>query len=276
MLGRRLASDLASVGTPVRPLSLRTGSIAPGLLEGVDAVIHLAGEPVAGRWTPTKRAAILASRRDGTRVLVDAMAAASARPRVLVSASAVGYYGERGDEVLTERSARGAGFLSDVCQAWEEQAARAAALGVRVVRIRLGVILARDAIAFRRLLLPARLGLGGPLGSGRQWWSWIHVDDAATLVRTAIADQRYEGAVNATAPGPARQIDIARALGRVVHRPTLLPAPAFALRGLLGGFSVELLGSRRVIPAQAESLGFRFAHPEIEGALADLVAPAPR
>jgi uncharacterized protein (TIGR01777 family) len=153
---------------------------------------------------------------------------------------------------------------------------RAEALGVRVVRLRFGVILAREAAAFRRLLLPARLGLGGPMGSGNQWWSWIHIDDAAALVQAAIADERYSGAVNATAPGAARQGEIAKALGRVVHRPALLPTPAFALRAALGGFSVELLGSRRVIPAYASGLSFRFAHPEIEGALANLVAPAAR
>jgi uncharacterized protein (TIGR01777 family) len=272
LVGSHLRLALTARGAEIRALSLRAGTIAPGVIDGADAVIHLAGESVAGRWSDAKRAAILQSRQDGTRRVVDAIEAAAVRPRVLIAASAIGYYGDRADEVLTEESARGTGFLADVCEAWEAQAVRAESLGVRVVRLRFGVVEARDAMAFTRLVLPAKLGLGGPLGSGRQWWSWIHIDDLVALVTTALDDDRYAGAFNATSPGPARQRDIAKALGRVLHRPAVLPAPAFALRAILGGFSEELLGSRRVIPARAQGLGFTFRFAEIEAALADLTA----
>jgi uncharacterized protein (TIGR01777 family) len=191
---------------------------------------------------------------------------------VLLCASAVGYYGDRGDAELTERDAPGDGFLSTVCQTWEAEAQRATELGVRVVSLRFGIILARDAEAFRRLARPARLGFGGPMGSGRQWWPWVHVDDVAGIAQAALADDRYHGPVNVTAPNAARQRDVAKALGRVVHRPAVVPAPAFALKLLLGGFAEELLGSRHVLPARVTELGYDFRQPELEPALRDLVA----
>jgi uncharacterized protein len=268
-VGGHLRAALAGDGHEIRPLSVRSG-VAPDAVDGTDAVIHLAGESVSGRWTAAKRERILASRRDGTRAVVDAIGAATERPSVLVCASAVGYYGDRGDEVLAEDSGPGDGFLSTVCQVWEAEAARVADHGVRAVSVRFGIILARDAEAFRRLLTPAKLGLGGPMGGGRQWWPWVHIDDIVGIVRAALEDERFTGAVNATAPGAERQREVAKALGRAVHRPASLPAPAFALKLLLGGFAEELLGSRRVQPARATELGYAFRHPELDGALADL------
>jgi uncharacterized protein (TIGR01777 family) len=270
-VGSHLRAVLEAAGQEVRPLSVRAG-IAPADVAGTGGVVHLAGEPVTGRWTAAKRERILASRRDGTRAVVDAIAGATARPPVLVCASAVGYYGDRDDAKLSEADAPGEGFLSTVCQAWEAEAQRATELGVRVVSLRFGIILARDAEAFRKLLRPAKLGAGGPMGSGRQWWPWVHIDDVAGIAQAALADERYQGPVNVTAPNAARQRDVAKALGRAVHRPAVLPAPAFALKLLLGGFAEELLGSRHVLPARAGELGYAFRYPELEPALRALVA----
>ena len=268
-VGKHLHTALAAAGHDIRPLSVRNG-ITPADVSGADAVIHLAGETVTGRWTAAKRARILDSRRDGTRAVVDAIAGADVRPGVLLSASAVGFYGDRGDTVLTEDAPAGDGFLSEVCRAWEAEAARAGEHGVRSASLRFGVIFARDAEAFRRLAQPARLGLGGPMGSGRQWWPWVHIDDIVGVTLAALADDRYTGPVNVTAPTPERQRDLARTLGRVLHRPAILPAPAFALKLVLGGFAAELLGSRRAVPARALTLGYQFVHPLLEPALEDL------
>jgi uncharacterized protein (TIGR01777 family) len=270
-VGTHLRTALEAAGHEVRPLSVRSG-VAPTDVSGAAAVIHLAGEPVSGRWTAAKRARIIDSRRDGTRAVVDAIAGAEDAPNVLVSASAVGFYGDRGDTVVTEEQPSGNEFLSEVCRVWEGEAGRATEHGVRVASLRFGVILARDAEAFRRLAQPARLGLGGPIGSGRQWWSWVHIDDVVGVTLAALADERYRGPVNVTAPEPERQRDVARTLGRVLHRPAFVPAPAFALKLLLGGFAAELLGSRRVLPAKAQSLGYDFVQPVLEPALEDLTA----
>jgi uncharacterized protein (TIGR01777 family) len=270
LLGRNLRAALEDRGDTVRPVSVR-GDVPAAAIEGVDAVVHLAGESVAGRWSDAKRAAIMESRRDGTRRLVEAIGGLTRRPGVLVSASACGYYGDRGDEVLTEASAAGSGFLPDVCMAWEEAARGVEDLGVRAAQLRFGVVMAPDAEAFTRLVRPARLGALGPMGSGRQWWAWIHVDDVVGLILSAVADSQYAGAVNATAPEPMQQREVARTFGRILHRPSFLPAPAFALRLLLGGFAGELLGSQRVVPERARALGYRFQYPELEGALRALL-----
>jgi uncharacterized protein (TIGR01777 family) len=172
--------------------------------------------------------------------------------------------------VLAEDAPSGDGFLSEVCRVWEAEAARAGEHGTRSASLRFGLIFARDAEAFRKLALPTRLGLGGPMGSGRQWWPWVHIDDVVGITLAALDDDRYTGQVNVTAPTPARQRDLARTLGRVLHRPAFLPAPAFALQIALGGFAAELLGSRRAIPAKAQSLGYEFRHPLLEPALEDL------
>lgn len=237
--------------------------------EGVDAVVHLAGESVAGRWSAKKRDEIRRSRIEGTRLLIEALDRLSARPRVLVSASAIGYYGDRGDEELVEEASAGDDFLAAVCRDWEREAQRAAELGMRVATLRTGIVLGPGGAA-RPLLLLTRLGLGGPLGSGRQWWSWIHLDDLVRLIEYAI-EKELHGPVNATAPEPVRQREFARRLGRVLRRPAAVPTPAFALKVVLGGFSSELLGSRRVIPAKALESGFTFQYAGLDAALARLV-----
>lgn len=239
-------------------------------LADVDAVVHLAGESVAGRWTAAKRAAIHRSRVDGTRELVEAMAAAAVKPSVLVSMSAIGYYGNQGERELTEEDGPGDDFLATVCKDWEREALRAAELGVRVVRIRCGIVLGAEGGALRSLLLPARLGLGGPLGSGKQWWSWVHRDDIVRLIEHALTTE-LEGAVNGTAPHPVRQREFARILGRLLRRPAILPAPAWALRLILGGFACEVLDSKRVLPQRTLASGFSFRFETLEPALADIL-----
>ena len=237
---------------------------------GMHAVIHLAGESVAGRWTRAKRAEIHRSRAEGTRRLVQAIASSRERPAVLISMSAIGYYGSRGEETLTESSGPGDDFLASVCRAWEEEAMHAAELGVRVVRLRCGIALGEDGGALRSLLLPARLGLAGPLGSGRQWWSWIHVDDVVRLMEHVL-EHDLSGPVNATAPQPVRQREFARALGRVLRRPAVLPVPAPVLKLVLGGFACEVLDSKRVLPQRALASGFRFQFETLDAALDAIV-----
>jgi uncharacterized protein (TIGR01777 family) len=238
-------------------------------LEGVDAVVHLAGEGLVGRWTERKKRAIRESRVDGTRNLVTAMASVDPRPRTLISMSATGYYGDEGDEPLTEDSPPGRGFLADMVGAWEGEAARAEGLGVRVALLRTGIVLGRGG-ALRRLLPAARLGLGGPMGSGRQWWSWVHIRDFAGLVKLAL-ETDLSGPILVASPSPVRQRDLARTLGRLLHRPAWTPAPAWALRLALGEVSSELLWSRRVAPRRAQEGGYGFLFPELEPALRDLL-----
>ncbi len=240
-------------------------------LEGVDSVIHLAGETVTGRWTSRKREAIRTSRVEGTRNLVKALAQSGSRPRSMVAASAIGYYGDRDDVELQEDSASGNDFLSDVCRAWEGESLRAQDLGIRVVHLRIGIVLGSGGGAMQAMLLPARLGLGGPLGSGRQWWSWIHLEDLVAAARFCLEDEDLQGPVNATAPNPSRQKDFARALGRVLSRPAFLPAPDFMLKIVLGGFATELLSSKRVLPGRLQKAGFGFRLPELRAALEAVV-----
>jgi hypothetical protein len=242
----------------------------PGALENVEAIIHLAGESLAGRWNAAKKKAIRESRVLGTRHLVQGLAQQDSRPKTLISASAVGYYGDRGDENLTEESAAGSGFLPEVCRDWEAAAAKAQTLGLRVVRLRTGIVLGSGGGALQAMLLPFRLGLGGPLGPGRQWWSWIHREDLIGLI-SYILRSEIHGAVNTTAPAPLRQRDFAKALGKVLRRPAFLPAPAFAIKALLGEFSSELLSSKRVLPKRAQEIGYRFRFPELEAALNDIL-----
>ena len=239
-------------------------------LDGVDAVVHLAGESVAGRWTPEKKARIRDSRVLGTRNLLAGMRVRDDRPRHLISASAVGFYGDRGDEELTEDARPGDNFLATTCVEWETEVAAAGDLGVDTVSLRTGIVLHPEGGALEQMLLPFRLGIGGPLGSGRQWWSWIHRDDLVRMFLTAL-DQRWTGVFNATAPTPIRQAEFARILGAVLQRPSLLPAPEFALRALLGEFADELLSSKRVLPAAALAQDFQFGFAHVERALLDLI-----
>jgi uncharacterized protein (TIGR01777 family) len=243
------------------------------VLADVQAVVSLAGTSVAsGRWTAKRKESIRRSRVDGTRMLVEAMAAlpGDRRPRILLSASAVGYYGDRGEELLTEESPPGAGFLADVCRAWEAEARAAERLGVRTVLVRTGVVLGRGGGALERLLPVFRLGLGGRVGSGSQWMSWIHLDDLIELWTFALHRGEMRGPLNAVAPQPVTNADFTATLARVLARPALLPAPAIALRIALGEMADVLLQSQRVSPRAAENLGCSFRHRELGAALVDL------
>jgi len=239
----------------------------------VDAVVHLMGENVAGRWTKSKREAIRASRRDGTRHLVEAIGALppDQRPKVLISTSAVGLYGDRGEEVITEDTPAGTDFLAEVCVEWEREARVAESLGVRVVRMRLPILLHPSGGALEQMLPMAKMGLGGPLGSGKQWWCWVSVRDVVRFVVDAVADGTFEGAYNVCSPTPVRQREFAKTLGSVLGRPAFLPAPAFALKTVLGAFSAEVLTSKRQIPARLSERGWEFVDGELAPALQGMV-----
>jgi uncharacterized protein len=242
-------------------------------LEGADAVVNLAGESIAeGRWTASRKRGILDSRILATRSLVAAIGQMKRPPSVLVSSSAQGYYGDRGDEELTEESSPGAGFLADVCREWEREARRAEARA-RVVLLRTGIVLAAGGGALPRMLLPFRLFAGGPLGSGRQFMSWIHLDDWVGIARQAIVDEGARGPRNLGSPQPLRNREFSTLLGHAMHRPSVLPAPAFALRLALGEMAAPLLlASTRMIPAGVLSDGYRFRHEEAGEAIASLLA----
>ena len=263
-----LRGDPAQEGALWDPVA---GRVREGALEAVDAVVHLAGADIAGkRWTERRRRVLWDSRVESARLLVDHIGTLSQRPKVLVSASAVGVYGDRGDEVLTEQSTPGGGFLAELCQAWEREARRAEDFAVRAVQIRTaGTVLALDGGALLRLLPLFRLGVGGRLGSGRQWFTWIALDDEVGAIEHLIGADDVSGPVNLTSPQPVTNAEFTRALGRVLHRPALLPAPAFALRLLLGGVADgALLASQRALPSRLEQSGYRFVAPELEQALA--------
>jgi uncharacterized protein len=248
---------------------------APAALPAVDAVVNLAGESVAGRWSEAKKRRMRDSRIAGTRRLVAAIEAAAARPAVLVSASAVGYYGDRGEEMLTEASSAGSDFLAQLCQDWEAEARRTEALGLRVALLRLGVVLDRNGGALAQMLTPFRLGAGGPLGSGRQWFPWAHRADVVGLFRFALEKPEATGAINAVAPQLVRQGEFAAALGQALRRPAFVPTPAFALRLLFGEFAETLLGGQRVLPERAEALGYSFRFPQLAPALRAILEEAP-
>lgn len=241
--------------------------------DGIDAVLHLAGESVAeGRWTAAQKARIRDSRVCGTRHLVEGIARAERKPRVLVSASAVGYYGDRGEEELTESSPPGHDFLAEVCIDWEREALAAEKHGVRVALLRTGIVLGHGG-ALAKMLTPFKLGAGGPLGNGRQWMPWIHVADMAGLYVHAAGVDSIRGPMNAVAPNPVRNSEFTKALGRALHRPAFMPAPYIGLRILFGEFAKVLFASQRVIPKVALDTGFRFAFPDIAAALTEILAP---
>jgi len=287
LIGRRLMKMLAAEGHSLHVLSRHAGTNLPagvelsvwdpvkgpppdtGLREA-EGVVHLAGEPVAQRWTAEVKRRIRESRVAGTRHLVEALARLPRPPQVLVSASAIGYYGSRGDEILTSSSPPGTDYLAGVCTDWEREAAVAEELGMRVVRVRTGVVLDARGGALPRMLPPFRMGLGGKLGDGRQWMSWIHLDDLAGVFRQALL-QPLSGAVNGVAPYPVINTDFTRALAAALHRPAIFPVPRFALRALFGEMADVLLASQRAIPSTVEASGYRFRFPQLAPALADLL-----
>ncbi len=243
----------------------------PDSVAGADAVIHLAGEPVAQRWTSQGKARIRDSRVEGTRLLVSALSRQPRRPAVFVCASAIGIYGARGDEILTETSASGQGFLAEVVTDWEKAAQAAEPLGIRVVSVRFGVVLGQDG-ALAKMLPAFRLGVGGRIGSGRQWMSWIHIVDAVDLILLALGNSALRGPVNATSPQPVTNLEFTRELAAALHRPAVFPIPEAALKLLFGEMAGMLLGSQRVLPKTAEAAGFRFRYPALRPALEEILA----
>ena len=244
----------------------------PQLVSGFDAVIHLSGESVAGRWTESKKRRIRDSRVISTRNLANAMAIAEKKPRTFVCASAIGYYGNRGDEVLTEESASGRGFLAEVSRGWEEATQPAVQAGIRVVNVRIGVVLSREGGALKQMLLPFRLGLGGRIGDGRQWFSWIHIEDLVAAVLHVMAHSELNGAVNMVSPNPVTHTDFTKSLANAVRRPAIFPVPAFALRLAFGEFAEEgLLASARVVPRKLIENTFMFRYPELASALQEIL-----
>jgi uncharacterized protein len=241
-------------------------------LAGRDAVVHLAGAPVAQRWSARARRAIRESRVLGTRNLVQGLAAADPRPATLLCSSAIGIYGARHEEPLDEDAPLGDDFLAETCIAWEREAMLAAALGARVVLMRTGVVLDAHGGALAKMLPPFKLGVGGPVAGGSQYVSWIHLDDLAGLFRAAIADERWSGPVNATAPEPVSNRELSKALGRALHRPAALPVPGVALRLLYGEMAEIVTTGQRVLPAKALVLGYEFRHPHLQEALQSALA----
>lgn len=243
-----------------------------GEVEGADAVVNLAGAGVAdARWTASRKTLLRTSRLEATSSLVAAIRAASTPPRVFLSGSAIGFYGPHGDETITEQSGPGDDFLARITVEWETSAAPAASASTRLVLLRTGIVLGPEGGALAKMLLPFRLGVGGPLGSGRQWMSWVHRDDWVAMMRWLIGDARVRGAVNLTAPEPVANATFTRALGRAVRRPAFMPVPGVALRVLYGELADTLLTGQRVLPQVAQTLGFRFAWPTLGPALDDLL-----
>ena len=272
LIGAALVPSLRSSGHEVLRLVRReaaetdeirwdpaAGELDTSLLQGVDALVNLSGENLGKRWTDARKRAILDSRVSSTELLARTAAALDPKPSVLVVASAVGIYGDRGDEILTEESAAGAGFLADVVRAWEAAADPAREAGIRVVHLRQGIVISKDGGALKPMLLPFKLGVGGRVGSGKQWWSWIGMDDLVASY-AHVLEGDLAGAVNATAPNPATNEQFTKALGSALHRPTVLPVPAFAARTLFGEMGdAMLLGGQRVLPARLVEAGFDFS-----------------
>ena len=250
-----------------------TGELG-GAAVGADAVVNLAGASIAGgRWTAERKTLLRSSRVDTTHALVNALAKMAARPRVLVSASAIGFYGTRGEEVLNEDSVPGNDFLSELARDWEREAEKAEALGIRVVLPRMGVVLAREGGALPQMARPFRMGVGGKLGSGQQWMSWISLEDVIAVYRLALENGNVRGAINVVAPQPVRNAEFTRELAKALHRPALFPAPAFALRLMLGEMAdALLLSSQRVVPTRLEKLGYKFLHASLGPTLSQLLS----
>lgn len=289
LIGRQLAPLLSTQGYEVFRLVRRepteandipwnpaTGMLHPARLEGLDAVVHLAGENIAGaRWTDAMKERIRSSRVDSTRLLCQTLSELKRKPKTLVCASAIGYYGDRGSEQLAEGSARGEGFLPEVCEAWENACEPARQAGLRVVNLRIGVVLSSRGGALAKMLMPFRCGLGGVIGDGRQYMSWIAIDDVAGAIYHCLTRGELSGPVNATAPNPASNYEFTKTLGGVLRRPTVMPMPAFAVRLAFGQMGEELLlSSTRVAPQQLQQTAYQFRFPTLEGALRHLLGRA--
>ncbi len=296
-LGSALAASCARDGIPVSALvrdTARAAALLPSAklhawdatrgsppveaFAGVDVVVNLMGEGIADkRWNDARKKQLRDSRVVGTRALVDALRDLPRRPRLLISASGAGYYGDRGDEILTESSAPGTGFLPELARDWEAESMRAAEIGLRVVVLRNGVVLSKGAGILHKMLTPFRLGLGGPIGSGRQWLPWIHLEDQIGLIRHAMSHEAVSGPLNAVAPEPVTNAEFARALGEALGRPTVLRAPLFALRLRFGSMVDEaLLPSQRAMPVRTLETGYAFRHPLLRGALEEILDKRPR
>jgi uncharacterized protein len=296
LIGTTLAASCARDGIPVSALvrdTVRAADLLPSAtlhawdatrgspptdaLNGADVVVNLIGEPLADkRWTDARKKQLRDSRVVGTRALVDAMRDLPKRPRLLISASGVGYYGDRGEEILTESAAGGSGFMAELARDWEAEAMRAADLGLRVVVLRSGVVLSKDAGILRKLLPPFRIGLGGSIGTGGQWLPWIHLEDEIGLIRHVMSHEAVSGALNAVAPEPVTNAEFAKSLGEVLGRPTVMKAPAFALRLRFGALVDEvLLASQRAMPVRTLETGYAFRHPLLRDALADVLDRKP-
>ena len=287
-IGRRLISRLLQDGHSVHALGRRRPSGSPAIgfslwdasegsavpaesLRHARAIIHLAGEPVAQRWNTDVKARIMESRVQGTKAIVNAVAAAEDRPETLVCASAIGFYGDRGEEILDEASSPGTGFLPEVCLAWEREARAAGNLGLRVVMVRIGIVLGKEGGALKKMLPPFRMGIGGPIASGQQWMSWIHVEDLVEIIMFALDREQVFGPVNATAPNPVRNKEFSKTLGVALGRPAILPTPVFALKMMLGEAASVVVASQRVLPAVLERTGFTFHYPDVADALRNAV-----
>ena len=247
----------------------KTGELAAADLEGIQAVVHLAGENIAsGRWNEAKKNRIRSSREDGTRLLAQGLAKLQTPPGVLISASAIGYYGNRGEEILNEESPPGADFLAETCIAWENAARPAADAGVRTVYVRIGIVLSADGGALAKMLFPFRMGVGGVIGSGDQYMSWISLSDLAGIINHALNTETLQGPVNAVSPAPVTNREFTKTLGGALSRPTLFPMPSFAARLAFGEMAdALLLSSTRVLPARLQETGYVFQHPKLDGAL---------
>jgi uncharacterized protein (TIGR01777 family) len=272
LIGSKLTAALTQRGDEVTTVSLRHGPPDPADLAGRDAIVHLAGENVAQRWNDESRRRIRESREQGTRGLVEAIGRADPKPRALISSSAVGYYGPHGDEPLDETTPPGDDFLAEVCVVWEREAERSRELGLRVVTARTGVVLDKHGGALSKMLLPFKLGGGGPVAGGRQYMPWIHVDDVVGIYLRAIDDPAWTGAVNATAPEPVTNKVFSKALGRALHRPAVAPIPAAAIRLLYGDMAEIVTKGQRVLPRRTLELGYAFAHPDLDEALESALA----
>ena len=280
-IGSAVVTALAGAGHRIIPLIRGRSAVEGGIawsseaayvdtakLEGIDAVVHLAGEPIPGRWTPQKKARILESRFQGTRLLAEAVSHLAKPPKVFVCASAIGYYGDRGEEILREESPSGGGFLAQVCRAWEAATEPAAKKGIRVVNLRIGIVLGAGGGALAQMLTPFRMGVGGRIGSGKQWMSWIALDDLVGVIQHVLTTANLQGPVNAVAPNAVTNAEFTRTLGKVLSRPTIFPLPAFVVKLAFGQMGEEaLLGSQRVEPARLKASSYKFRYPELEGAL---------